>query len=224
VLIISKERRKLRSIVACEESRMIDKRILSAAMLVLLAGCTTVRETSPGRSAVEELLVSTAADRAAERLASSIPSGYTLYFDGRYLTGQDAPYAAASIKDQLLRRGLALTDNREAADAIIAPRIGALSTNEIATVLGLPSLPVPFVPLGTSLTTPELNLFKQEEADGIAKFAATVSDTKSGKLIAATEPAYGYSRRSNWVLLFFITWHESDLGKGEKNPDYSLLP
>jgi hypothetical protein len=91
-------------------------------------------------------------------------------------------------------------------------------------VAGLPSLPVPFVPLGTSMTTPELNLFKQEEADGIAKFAATVSDTKTGKLIIATDPAYGYSRRSNWVLLFFIAWHESDLGKGEKNPNYRLLP
>ncbi len=29
---------------------------------------------------------------------------------------------------------------------------------------------------------------------------------------------------ASWVLLFFITWHESDLGKGEKNPDYNLLP
>lgn len=203
---------------------MIAKLTAALAALALLTGCTTVRQTSPGRSAAEELLISTAADRAAANLAASVPPGYKLYFDGQYLTGQDAPYVAATIKDQVLRRGLAFTDKRETADAILTPRVGALSTNEIATVAGLPSLPVPFLPLGTSLTTPELNLFKQEEADGIAKFAASVSDTKTGKLIIATDPAYGYSRRSNWVLLFFIAWHESDLGKGEKNPNYRLLP
>ena len=74
------------------------------------------------------------------------------------------------------------------------------------------------------MTTPELSLFKQEETDGLAKFAATVTDTKTGKLIVATDPAYGYSRRSHWVLLFFISWHESDLGQGEKNPNYHMLP
>ncbi len=202
---------------------MIAKLTAVLAALVL-TGCTTARQTSPGRSAIEELLVSTAAERAAESLAASIPPGYKLFFDGQYLTGPDAPYAAAAIKDHILRRGIAFSEDRNKADAILTPRIGALSTNEIATVAGLPSLPVPFLPLGTSLTTPELNLFKQQEDDGIAKFAATVSDTRTGKLIIASDPAYGYSRRSNWVLLFFIAWHESDLGKGEKNPNYRLLP
>lgn len=147
-----------------------------------------------------------------------------MYFDGQYLTGQDAPYAAAAMRDQLLRHGVALIEDRSKAQAVITPRLGTLSTNEISTALGLPSLPVPFLPLGTSVTTPELNLFKQVEADGIAKFAADVVDTKTGKLIVATEPAYGYSRHANWVLLFAISWHESDLGKGERNPDYRLLP
>lgn len=202
--------------------------VMTAALLIsnglFLSGCTTVRTTSPGRSAIEELLITTAADRAAEKLAASVPSDLTIYFDGQYLTGPDAPYAAATMKDQLLRHGVALTEKRESSQAVLTPRMGTLSTNEISTIVGLPQLPVPFLPLGTSLTTPELNLFKQQEADGIAKFAATVMDTKTGKLIVATEPAYGYSRHANWVLLFAISWHESDLGKGERNPDYRLLP
>jgi len=203
---------------------MIVKLTAALIALGLLTGCTTVRETSPGRSAAEELLISTAADRAAERLATAIPPGRTLFVDAQYLTGTDAPYAIATIRDQLLRHGFPLCDGRDKADAVITPRMGALATTETATVLGLPSLPVPFLPLSTSVSTPELNLFKQEEADGIAKFAASVTDSKSGKLIVATDPAYGYSRRSSWVLFFFIAWHESDLGKGEKNPNYRLLP
>ena len=197
--------------------------VLGAA-LTLLCGCTTVRATSPARSAAEELLISTAADRATQKLAASVPAGITLYFDGQYLDGPDAPCAAATMKDQLLRHGVALIEDRSKAQAVMTPRIGALSTNEISTVLGVPQMPVPFLALGTAVTTPELDLFKQVEADGIAKFAASVVDTQTGKLIVATEPAYGYSRRSNWVLLFAITWHESDLGKGERNPGYRMLP
>lgn len=200
---------------------------LSAALavLVILCGCTTVRSTSPPRSAAEQLLITTAADRAAEKLAQAVPAGLTAYFDGQYLSGIDAPYAAATIRDQLLRRGIALTAQRDQADMVITPRMGALATNETATQIGLPGLPVPiFLVPGASMTTPELSLFKQEETDGIAKFAATVTETKTGKLITATDPAYGYSRRSHWVLLFFISWHESDLGAGERNPDYRMLP
>lgn len=203
---------------------MVYKNAALAAALLLLSGCTVVRETSPPRSAAEELLISTAADRAAEKLAESVPVGLKAYFDGQYLSGTDASYAAATMRDKLLRHGVILIDARDKADAIITPRMGALATNEISTAAGLPSLPLPLPIPGASMSTPELNIFKQEERDGLAKFAATVTDTKTGKLIVATDPAYGYSRRSAWVLLFFITWHESDLGKGEKNPNYSILP
>ncbi|GAA0539478.1 hypothetical protein FHS83_003715 [Rhizomicrobium palustre] len=204
---------------------MIQKLLPLSLAMILLCGCTTVRATNPARTAAEELLISTAADRAAEKLAQSVPVGLTAYFDGQYIAGTDAPYAAATMRDQLLRHGVNLIDDKSKAEAVITPRMGALASNEISTVLGLPGLPVPSLLMpGASLTTPELNLFKQEETDGLAKFAATVTDTKTGKLIVATDPAYGYSRRSSWVLLFFITWHESDLGKGEKNPDYRILP
>jgi hypothetical protein len=195
----------------------------SAAMLLVLVGCTTVRSTSPSRSATEELLITQAAERAADNLARSIPGGLKIYFDKEYLTGEDAPYVAATIQDHLLRRGETLVEDKKQAEAVLFPRIGALSTNEFQTMVGSPPLPVPFA-WGTGVTTPELNLFKHVEADGIAKFYATVQNTKTGKLIVATDPAYGYSRHSHWILLFLFTWSEDDLGTGAKNPDYSPVP
>lgn len=198
--------------------------ILICITAAALSGCTTVRTTSPGRTATEELLLTQAAERAAENLAQNIPTGLKIYFDREYLEGEDAPYVAAAIQDHLLRHGEALVEDQKQADAILFPRMGALSTNETTTSLGTPPLPVPFAFGATALTTPELDLFKHVEADGIAKFYATVKDNKTGKLIVATDPAYGYSRHSHWILFFLFTWSESDLGHGAINPNFHQLP
>jgi len=49
--------------------------MLSLLSALALSGCSTMRETAPDRSAREQLLISTAADRAAERLNLKIPAG-----------------------------------------------------------------------------------------------------------------------------------------------------
>src|ERR1051326_3133546 len=84
---------------------------LTAAALAL-AACTSVRTTSPTRSAQQELLISTAADRAAEGLAAQIPPNLTAYIDMMGLPNEDEPYALAAIMDALLRHGVRLAPDR----------------------------------------------------------------------------------------------------------------
>ena len=43
----------------------------------------------------------------------------------------------------------------------------------------------------------------------IAKFAASVYDPRTGKLIVSTDPAYGFSRESDG---FLFTWSHNDMG------------
>lgn len=183
------------------------------AAVLLVSGCTTVRTTSPLRSAQEELLISTAADRAAEALAAQIPPNLTAYVDTFQFAAQDQQYGIAAIEDALLRHGIRLVAKREQADAVIVPRAGALATDERQTLIGLPAIPAP-VPLGapTTITIPSLSLYENQVAKGVAKFAASVYDPRTGKLIVSTDPAYGFSRASDGVVLFLFTWHHTDLG------------
>jgi len=104
-----------------------------------------------------------------------------------------------------------LVADRAKADAIILPRAGDLSTDERQTFFGIPALPTP-VTAATGTTLPALAFYRESEAKGIAKFAATVYDPKTGKLIVSTDPAYGFSRADNGVVLFFFTWHKNDIG------------
>jgi len=184
---------------------------LAAVFVATTAGCTTIRATSPARSTQELLLISTAADRAANALAVQIPANLTAYVDTSGFAAQDQQYGLATIEDALLRHGVRLVADRTKADAVILPRAGVLSTDERQTLFGIPSLPTPLT-VSSGVTLPSLSFFQETEAKGVAKFAASVYDPKTGKLIVSTSPSYGFSREDDGVVLFFITWRRNDMG------------
>jgi hypothetical protein len=178
----------------------------------LLTGCIAERGTSPLRTATEELLISTAADRAADKLAEQIPANIRAYLDA-YIDAPDGIYATRAIRDRLLRRGIALADDRTAADVVIEVRSGALSTDEKTILVGTPQLTVPLIPGFTTtngFAVPAINLFKKADARATAKFAATGYDARTGKLVVTTDPQYGYSQKTDWVILLFIAWTDQD--------------
>lgn len=194
--------------------------MLRTAMLFLFAAltlgaCSTERETAPARTATEQLLVSSAADRAAARLALAIPSGKKVFVDASYFEGTDSKYAVAAIRDSLLNKRVALVDKREAADAVVELRAGALSIDESETLVGIRSFDIP-VPLAGPLKLPEIALFKRTERKGVARFAATSYGTDDGRLIASSEPKSGYSHKKDWIALLFITWSTDDLPDEDK--------
>jgi len=73
-------------------------------------------------------------------------------------------------------------------------------------LIGMPQLTVPYIPVGNSVTVPEIALFKQAEEKGVAKFVATGYDAKTGKLLATTDPRYGFSHNTNHTVLLFFSW------------------
>ena len=183
-----------------------------AAALLLLAGCTTTRNTSPAHSAKEELVINTAADRAAEALAAQVPTNLTAWIDTSGMSVRDdrgSAYALATIEDALLRHGVRLVETRAQADAVILPRAGMLSTYEKGYLIGIPSIPIPLAP---GLILPSLSLYSQNLVKGGAKFAASVYDAKTGKLIVSTDPAYGFTRQSDGVVLFLFEFDKNDMG------------
>lgn len=176
------------------------------AVGVILSACTTERSSVPLRTATEQLLISTAADRAAGDLSLSIPKGTRVYIDRQYFQGYDDGYALNAIRTKFLRQGLDLVDDRTQAQAIVAVSSGALSTDEKSLLIGIPALPV-----GTSVPVPEIALFKTAQDKGVAKFVATGYDAKTGKLIATTDPHYGFSHQTNHTILLFFSWESGDL-------------
>jgi hypothetical protein len=183
---------------------------VACAVCLLLAGCTTERTSTPTRTATEQLLISTAADRAAKQLALQMPKDLKLYIDTSNFEATDGKYAISAIKSELLRRGGRLVLDRDKADAIVEISSGALSIDESSAIVGIPAFDIP-IPAAGNLTFPEIALFKKEEKQGVAKFSAVGYDARTGALIASAEPDYGFSQKTQWVVALFISWTTSDI-------------
>ncbi len=179
--------------------------------VAFFAGCTTSRSTAPLRTASEQLLLSAAADRAAAQLSLGIPKGTRIFVDTRYFQGYDDGYAIAAIRTQMLKNGLMVVDDRLQAEAVVQVSSGALSTDQKSLLIGVPQLTVPYIPVGNSVTVPEIALFKQAEEKGVAKFVATGYDAKTGKLLATTDARYGFSHNTNHTVLLFFSWASGDV-------------
>ena len=168
--------------------------------LLLLAACSLTRESNPPRTATEELLISTAIDRAVEGLKLDIPKSTSVYLDTSDFEGTDSKYAVASITERVLLAGGRLNPDRSKADMVLAIRSGALSTDSDGFLLGIPATGVP-IPLAGTLSLPEVALLKRAETRGVAKFAATLYDAKTGALKSVSGASYGFSHRTHWVVL-----------------------
>ena len=182
----------------------------AVAISAALGACSTEKASSPDRTASEQLLISAAADRAANNLDLKVVKGTKVFIDTEYFEGTDSKYALSAIRASLLRQGAAIVSDRKDAQAVVELRAGALSINETNTLVGIPSFAIP-IPLAGRFDTPEIALFKRTERKGVAKFAAHSYGVADGKLMHSTPPKFGYAHKRDWVVLLFISWKTSDL-------------
>ena len=111
-------------------------RVLAIVFVCLgLAACSTERTTTTGRTATEQLLISAAADRAAEVVALAVPPAKkTFVVADNFEAPQDGKYAIGAIRAAILARGAALVADRAQAEQIVEIRSGALGIDNSDTI------------------------------------------------------------------------------------------
>jgi hypothetical protein len=194
---------------------------LGLAVALALSGCTHERLVEPNTTATEQLLVSTAIDHVVAKLKPTVPPGSKAFVDPQYVdtTPADevvyAKYAIGAVRDQLLRQGVRLVDDRSKADVVIEPRSGAQSIDHDTFLVGVPSFSVP-VPLADKLAFPEIALYKKDSQIGVSKLAITAYSENDGRLVGSSGPVTGQSDRTRRVVLLFYAWTETDVPQGGK--------
>jgi hypothetical protein len=192
----------------------------AALAAVLLSACTTTRETDPQRTATEQLLISTAADRAAAAMTLDLGPDRKCFLDATNFEGLDGKYAIAAIRSSLLKKGTLFVADKKDADTIVEIRSGALSIDKHESLVGIPSIDIP-IPLAGDFGTPEIALYKTEEQEGVAKFAATAYDAKDGSFLGESTPPLGRSHIKRHVVLF-VSWIEDDVHTEAAAPKQAL--
>lgn len=198
------------------------RRIFIAGFCLLsLAGCSTQVESNPARTATEQMLISTAADRAARKLCTNLPAKGRVFVDASNFEGTDGKYAIGAIRAVLLQKGAALVDDRKKAETIIEIRSGALSTDQKSLLIGIPAFTIPLPLASGGLPIPEIAFYKDSEQKGVAKFAAIAYTAKDGNMLAVQEPQYGLSHNTDYTVLFFISWKSNDATAKEEEESAS---
>ena len=103
------------------------RRIAIVALLAcLVRGCSTWRVTAPQRTGIEQLLISKAADQAAQQLTIDLKPGTKVFVNADTFEGYDQKYALGAIRTRVLQSGASLVNDKGQADVIMDARAGAL--------------------------------------------------------------------------------------------------
>src|SRR5258706_14819028 len=92
---------------------------LLCGAVVLNSGCRSLRVTEPPRTAIEQLLLSTADDDAMKGFNLLPLKGKKIYVEEKYFESYDKGYALGNIRELLCRNGCRLVEKREEADTIV---------------------------------------------------------------------------------------------------------
>lgn len=183
---------------------------LIAFTALLAAGCVQTRVTEPKRAAVEQLLLSTAADRALEQADFVLFNGRKVYVDERYFESYDEEYVIGTIRNRISESGGLLVAELADAEVIVEPRSGALSTDAAESIIGLPSMPVP-VPFAGTVTSPEVALYKSQKQFATAKIALFAYYKDSRVHLHSTGDLYGEAKHNYYTFLGFFKYTSSTL-------------
>lgn len=74
----------------------------------LLAGCTTVKESHPARTATEQLILSHAVIDSARQIKADAVAGKKVRIDLTYLKTLDVEFVQGELRDRLLQLGAEL--------------------------------------------------------------------------------------------------------------------
>ncbi len=183
---------------------------LALALLAGLAsGCVNKqRMTQPARSVGEQLLLSTAIDRALSELdmeAIGRLKGFKVYLSTTYLKALDQEYLIGSLRDLLFSSGVLVVDDPEQAQMIVEVRSGANSLDSATVTAGIAedqALPNPVT--GAPVALPELALFKKENNVSVTTVALVAyrADTRVHVFSSGTLLGGAYDRHYQILGLF----------------------
>jgi hypothetical protein len=188
--------------------------ILSFGLFV--TGCQTQEETSPPRSATEQLLISAAADQALATANLNAFAGQRVYFDFTYFEGYDSKYAEGEIRDAFSRAGALLAPDDKSADVIVEPRVGAYSIDTNSAFFGIPSIPLPIPSTSEEPITPQVAFYQRQSQFSYAKIALLAYSHKTHAHIYSSGSLDGKTYNTFRSILF-ISWWRSNVP--EKNKD-----
>lgn len=189
--------------------------LLCALVFGVAAGCTTRRFSTTSRTAIEELLLSSAVDKALQKFDMPMLKDSKVFVDFTNLKGTDIEYLKVALRARAARQGAILVSKPEDADYVMEVANGTLAMEDKTTLVGMPALPMPQAPIAL----PEVPLYKSIEQTAIMKLLIFVH--QKGRFVASNQ-YYARSDREESFVLWYRFQREDDVREGWEDADAEL--
>ncbi len=184
-------------------------------VMSFLTGCTSRTISNTPRTAIEQLLLSAAVDKAVLKFQMPELEGKKVCLDFTHLQSYDSEYVKSAVLNRIAQNGAVIIEKSEEADFIIQVSSGGVGNEYKETLVGIPAIPVP----GSPMSMPELALWKKVEQDGMAKFLIAVY--RRGEIVHSNH-YYGKAERDESFFLWKRTQPKDDIRKEWEKADKKL--
>ncbi|HET6879900.1 MAG TPA: DUF6655 family protein [Pirellulales bacterium] len=170
-------------------------------LTVLVVGCGTTKWSDTSRTATEQLLLSTAVDRAIDNMDFTPLMDKYVYLDSQYLDCVDKGYVLSTLRQHMLSEGCVLTATADAADYVVEVRSGAVGTDHHDVLVGVPAISLGTGMMGMPSAIPEIPFAKTTAQKGVVKLACFAYHRESGQAYwqSGTFPIVA-SAKDSWFL------------------------
>lgn len=193
---------------------MMRATLVSIAVLCL-GGCTSRLVTNTPRSALEQLLLTGAVDKALAKFEARAVNGKKVFLDFSNLQAYDAGYIKTAARARFSQLGATLVEKAEDAEMIAEVACGASGTEFKSSMVGLPALPVPNSPI----PLPESAVYKRTEQTGILKLLIFLHS--KGTFVAAYY-CYAKADRTEGFIFWSRFQQIDDVREGWERADLHL--
>ena len=184
--------------------------VLSAALCALLhvaSGCAFSTRVQTPRSSWEQILATTAIDRALAQLEWPEVDGKSVFVEvGPPGDVLDDLYLRRSIEVNLTDRGAQIARSAEDAGYVLSCLVGAIGLDISGRFMGLMGSSGGLIPF----TVPELALYKNTLRRGVAKTEIYFLDLETKQIIHRSGPVEGAAFRRSKTYFFVFETRETD--------------
>jgi hypothetical protein len=169
-----------------------------SGLLLSAIGCTTMKESHTARTGIEQLLISSATDRALNKVDFRPIAGAKVMLDTKYLDCVDKNYVIVSLRKHLLSNQCTLVEKPEDAQVIMEVASGGVGTDGTETFVGVPEIPLP---PPSPIAIPKLPLVERNRSIGTAKLALVAYDTATRQLVINSGYVLARADHKSWSIL-----------------------
>lgn len=172
--------------------------IVAFAGLSFTTGCASMKQSDTARTGIEQLLVSSAADAALDKVDLRPIANAKVFLDTKYLDCVDKNYVILSMRQRLMRYGCTLVDKVEDSQVVIEVASGGLGTDRNELFVGTAEIPLP---PPSPVAIPRLALLERNRSMGTAKLMILAYDTQSKVAVINNGCTLARSDHKTWNVL-----------------------